>query len=183
MASEQLQLYTVQKALAGSPMMEVWDKGVPLWCSGLRTWRCHCSSSAYCRGVGLMPSLGILPQFGDIYSRPSRNITVYALFPSILILHTHTNTHTHTHTHTHQSILQNNLANIFTILSFTHSTTIYWRLTMQWARHCLGAGYTKVHGEKTQPSWSLHSTTCRKKKGVQIKSKEILRREKKIETN
>ena len=29
-----------------------------LWHTGLRIWHCHCSSSGYCCGVGLIPSLG-----------------------------------------------------------------------------------------------------------------------------
>ena len=32
--------------------------GVPLWCSGLRIWRCHCSGSGCCCDVGLIHSLG-----------------------------------------------------------------------------------------------------------------------------
>ena len=27
--------------------------GVPLWCSWLRIWGCHCSGSGSCRGVGM----------------------------------------------------------------------------------------------------------------------------------
>ena len=27
-------------------------RGVPLWCSGLRIWSCHCSSSGHCCGTG-----------------------------------------------------------------------------------------------------------------------------------
>ena len=32
--------------------------GVPLWCSGLRVWCCHCSSLGHCCGWGSIPGPG-----------------------------------------------------------------------------------------------------------------------------
>ena len=34
------------------------NKGVLLWCSGLRVGHCHCSSSGCCYGMGLILGLG-----------------------------------------------------------------------------------------------------------------------------
>ena len=34
------------------------NRGVPLWCSGLKIWRCHCSGSGCLCGAGSIPGLG-----------------------------------------------------------------------------------------------------------------------------
>jgi len=41
--------------------------GVPFWCSGLRIWLCHCSSSGHCSDAGLIPGLGTstCPGYGN----------------------------------------------------------------------------------------------------------------------
>ena len=47
------------RATTGTPHNPIlqWT-GVPLWCSGLRIWQHHCSSSGCCCSTGLIPGLG-----------------------------------------------------------------------------------------------------------------------------
>ena len=64
------------KALKENPSVknrQIWQKcqnlknvnfGVPLQCSGLRIWHCHCSSLGHCYSVGLIPGWELLYAMG-----------------------------------------------------------------------------------------------------------------------
>ena len=51
---------------------------VPVWCSGLRIWYCHCSSMGGCRSVGLIPGLGAFTCCGCSQKKKKKDVLKYA---------------------------------------------------------------------------------------------------------